>query len=295
MKLGFVVALAAALAGTGCVTGIQKEALKDSLTLYASFDKGLNADYAGGDKTIYGAASGNRMAQAPAGLPEGGAVQVARGVGVTGDALKFTRKSSSVMFFKGPGNFVYQPTNWNGTVSFWLKLDPDRDLQPGYCDPIQLSAGNWHNGVFFAEFSKDETPRHFRFAMRPLEKIYNPKNLGWEAIPAKDRPMVQVEKPPFSREKWTHVAFTFENANTGEKNGVGKLYLDGQPAGAFPNWDLTVQWKQDEVVIIIGASYVGLFDDLALFDRALTAAEVTRLYGDREILKSISAQKISGK
>lgn len=292
MKLGLAVLFVAAALGSGCISGGgQKQALKEALTLYASFDTGLHADLAGGEKTIYGASSGTRMAQAPAGLPEGGAVQLARGEGVTGDALKFTRKSSSVMFFKGPGNFVYQPTNWNGSVSFWLRLDPDRDLQPGYCDPIQLSAGNWHNGVFFAEFSKDETPRHFRFAMRPLEKIYNPKNLGWEAIPVKQRPMVQIEKPPFSREKWTHVAFTFENANTGQTNGTGKLYLNGQPAGSFDNWDLTLNWNQKDVVIIIGASYVGLFDDLSLFNRALTANEVRALYIKRDLLKSIASTK----
>ena len=264
---------------TGCVTGhATKHALRDSLTLYASFDQKLNADVAKGDAKLYGAVSRKTMLPGVIGLPEGGVIEVAKGQGVVGDALRFNKKSESVVFFKGERNVHYSPTNWNGSISFWLKLDPDKDLAPGYCDPIQIAAGSWNNGVFFAEFSKDETPRHFRFALRPLIHIWNPKNVGWEAIPAADRPMVQFEKPPFGRDRWAHVLFTFENANSGQKNGVGKLYLNGEFAGEFRDWDLSVNWKPESILFTIGVYYVGLFDELALFDRALTPAEVKTVY-----------------
>lgn len=250
------------------------DALRESLTLCASFDQGVNADYARGDAQLHGSMGRGKAHVVAPGLPATNTIRIAKGAGKFDDALQFTRKTEALVFYKGPKNVDYRETNWSGTISFWLKLDPEKDLEPGYCDPLQLTAGNWANGVFFAEFSKDETPRHFRFAMRPLERIYNPKNLGWEAIPAAERPMVQIEKPPFSREQWTHVVFTWENANTGSKNGIGRLYLNGAPSGEFKDWDLTVKWNPEQMVLNLGAAYVGLFDDLAIFDRALSASEV---------------------
>ena len=32
----------------------------------------------------------------------------------------------------------YNDRNWSATVSVWLRLDPDKDLEPGYCDPVQI-------------------------------------------------------------------------------------------------------------------------------------------------------------
>ncbi|MBA4147316.1 MAG: LamG domain-containing protein [Verrucomicrobia bacterium] len=278
----------AAVCFSGCASPQPSEQiLRKHLTLYASFDHGLDADYAAGDKQLYGTAHRAKPQLGKPGLPEGDAIQVAKGEGRFGDALRFTKKSDAIVYFKGAKNFDYQATNWNGSFSFWLKLDPDNDLEPGYCDPVQVAAGNWANGVFFAEFSKDETPRHFRFALRPLLPIWNPNNVGWEKIPAKERPMVQIEKTPFSREVWTHVVFTFNNANTGEKNGIGKLFLNGESVGEFRDWDLSVNWQPENILLNIGVFYVGLFDDFALFNRALTDNEVKMIYRQENGLHGI--------
>jgi hypothetical protein len=275
----------------GCASPNSNINLRESLTLYASFDQNLNADVAAGDPRLFGAVHRGKPQNAAPGLPEGDAIQLASGEGVRGNALRFTKKSDAIVFFKNPNNFHYQSNNWSGSISFWLKLDPDKDLQPGYCDPFQVAGGNWGNGVFFAEFSKDETPRKFRFALRPLVSIWNPKNVGWEDIPASDRPMVQIANPPFGRDRWTHVLFTFENANTGSKNGVGTLYLNGEKAGEFRDWELTVNWKPENVVLNIGVFYVGLFDELALFNRALTASEAKAIFAAKQGLRSLIARE----
>ena len=69
--------------------------------------------------------------------------------------------------------------NWSTTVSAWLRLNPDKDLEPGYCDPIQIIGDTSKKGFIFLEFSKDETPRYFRYAIRPLFDIWNPTNVAW--------------------------------------------------------------------------------------------------------------------
>jgi hypothetical protein len=176
----------------------------------------------------------------------------------------------------------YNDQSWNATVSVWLRLDPDKDLEPGYCDPVQIVGDDSKKGFIFMEWSKDETPRYFRYAIRPLFHIWNPDNVQWADIPFEKRPMVQVERAPFSREAWTHAVFTVENVNDKTQPQRGRLYLNGRLQGAIENWDLTFGWDPARVLLVLGAAYVGHLDDLAVFDRALTDGEVQHLYGLKE-------------
>ncbi len=93
----------------------------------------------------------------------------------------------------------YRSEDWSGTISFWMRLDPDKDLQPGYCDPLQVTQFAWNNGSFFVDFDKD-LPRDFRLGVFSDLKFWNPENIDWEKLPVEKRPMVTVKKPPFSRE-----------------------------------------------------------------------------------------------
>src|SRR4029078_11375295 len=137
-------------------------------------------------------------------------------------------------------------------------------------------------GFIFMEWSKDDTPRFFRYAIRPLVSIWNPDNLQWDAIPAEKRPMVQVAKAPFSRDTWTHLVFSLENVNDKSKRQLGRLHMNGKLQGIIDNWDLSMDWDPARVLLVLGASYVGHMDDLAVFDRALTDTEVRALYGLKE-------------
>jgi hypothetical protein len=247
--------------------------LREALTLHAGFERGLKADFSRGDAEAY--------------VSQGGSLQVAQwnedvelaeGAGRHGNALRFTRKSRYWPAFKGENVLGYNADNWSATVSVWLRLDPDKDLEPGYCDPIQIVGNDGNKGFIFLEWSKDETPRFFRYAVRPLVHIWNPDNQPWDAIPVAKRPMVQVAKAPFSRDHWTHVVFTLENVNDKEQPSRGKLFIDGQHQGTIENWDLTFGWDPASVQLVLGAAYVGYMDDLAVFNRALTEAEITQLH-----------------
>ena len=111
-------------------------------------------------------------------------------------------------------------------------------------------------GFIFLEWSKDETPRYFRYAIRPLFHIWNPDNVPWDKIPFEKRPMVQVARAPFAREQWTHVVFTLENINDKRKPPVGKLYLNGKLQGAIEKWNLTFEWDPAKVLLVLGASAI---------------------------------------
>jgi hypothetical protein len=218
-------------------------------------------------------------------------VQLAADAGRFGGALHFPRKGTTRPSFKDDRVLNYNARSWSCTVSVWLRLDPDRDLEPGYCDPVQIIGDDTKKGYIFCEWSKDETPRYFRYAIRPLFPIWNPDNKAWADIPFDKRPMVQVARAPFSREKWTHVVFTVENVNDKTRAPAGRLYLDGKLQGSIEKWDLRFEWDPAKVLLVLGAAYVGHLDDLAVFDRPLTAAEVGRLYGLRAGARELYPEK----
>lgn len=248
--------------------------LKRSLALHASFDDGLRADFSRGDPVCY-----LRQGKSLTPCVTSEDLKLAPGGGRFGGALSFPKKGAVRPQFQGEKVLGYNDKSWSATVSVWLKISPDEDLEPGYCDPVQIVGDDVKKGYIFLEWSKDETPRYFRYAIRPLFPIWNPTNVAWADIPFEKRPMVQVAKAPFSREKWTHVAFTVDKLNNKAAKPSGALYLNGKRQGAIENWDLTFAWDPTQVALVLGAAYVGQIDDLAVFDRALSDAEVQRLFG----------------
>lgn len=248
--------------------------LRKALALHASFESGLDADFSRGSAAA--TVQQGRDAR-PAAL--GDDLRIDPGAGRFGNALHFTRKSNVRPQFHGRDVLNYNGESWSTTVSVWLRLDPDRDLEPGYCDPVQIVGDDTKKGFIFLEWSKDHTPRKFRYAIRPLLEIWNPDNVGWEDIPSEKRPMVEVPRAPFSADAWTHAVFTLEHINDSRQPSRGRLYLNGELQGTIEGWDLRFGWDPEQVRLVLGAAYVGRMDDLAVFNRPLTDAEVKVLYG----------------
>lgn len=256
--------------------------LRQALTFHATFDTGLNADFSRGTKDCLVRTS---QGVVPAAFNE--ELRHAPDAGRFGGALHFTKKGNTRPQFKGAGILGYNTNSWSATVSVWLKLDPDKDLEPGYCDPLQIVGDDTKKGFIFLEWSKDESPRHFRFAIRPLIQLWNPNNLDWAKMTAAQRPAVNLERAPFSREAWTHAVFTLENLNHPAAKPAGRLWLNGQLQGSIENWNLTLGWNPDAVQLVLGASYVGHLDDLAVFNRAFTDAEVKQLHGLKQGVREL--------
>ncbi len=282
---GNVLRLAAALLALqlGCANSEPdapvNESLRSALTFYASFDGDTDAfadaDYAQGNATVHTAPSWSRRSEGAAGLP--GDSLVTRVAGLHGDAVEFVRASPSILYFRGGDNIAYRANSWSGTISFWLSLDPEEDLEPGYSDPIQISPNQWDDAALFVDFTQ-ENPRQFRFAAFADQAIWNPEGRDWAEIAPEERPMVVVDEPPFERGRWTHVVVTFDRFNTGEADGVLSGYLDGELQGTLTGREQTFTWDLDETIVAVGLNYVGRFDELSMYDRALEPAEIEALY-----------------
>ncbi len=249
--------------------------LSKALTFHASFDKGPNADFGLGDTRLYTASSYKTREDAKAGIgnPD---VGIAEDKGRFGNALEFRKKNTMAVYYKAEKNVPYSEHNWSGTVSFWLSLSPDEDLAPGYADPIQVTDKEFNNAALWVDFTRDDKPRHFRLGVFGDLKVWNPNNLPPEKNPDFNNRTIVVTQPPFARGRWTQVVITYAGLNT--EGGNARLYLNGRLQGSANDIREPFTWNVDQAAIRLGVNYVGLWDELAVFNRALTDKEVEALY-----------------
>ena len=247
--------------------------LKSSLAFHASFDDGFDAAFARGDRRIYSAASYKELDQRSPGY-WGEDIEIAYDAGKVGNALKFNVKNTKALFYSGDQNAAFSPDGWTGTVSFWLSLDPATDLEPGFCDPIQVTDSAHNDSAIWVDFTK-ENPRQFRMGVFGDKAAWDPEGTAGGDNPTYLNRLVVVEQPPFAKGKWTHVALVYEGLSAGA--GKATLYLDGEAQETREGIGEAFSWEMATAAIRLGINYVGLFDELAVFDRPLTAEQVREL------------------
>jgi hypothetical protein len=247
--------------------------LADSMIFHASFDKGFDADV-GVDRQVRTADTHNRGKIQVGNLRKD--VTIVKDGGKYGDCLRFSGNAQEVFMYSGL-NMGYQKQDWSGTVSFWLKLDPDKDLKPGFSDPLLITQNKWNDGAFFVDFDK-ELPRTLRLGTFSDFKFWNPKNRPLEKFKENERPMLPVKTPPFSSQRWTHVAFVFQGVNPSDgKSSKATLFLDGKPISSSSK-TLRYTWDDSKAAIMLGVQFIGDFDDLIIFKRPLSPREIATLH-----------------
>ena len=246
-----------------------------TLSFHASFDHGPDADFARGDSRIYTAPKYDQLDQASPGIDDPD-IAIEGNAGRVGSALKFSRSYKRALFYRSEKNLAYSTENWAGTISFWLNLDPEKDLEPGYCDPIQVTDSAYNDAALWVDFSKDP-PREFRLGVFGDLEVWNPRKISPNDNPDFINRLVAVTSPPFQRGSWTHVVMTYAGLNS-EAGGTARLYLDGRLQGATEGIQEPYTWDLPRSTIRLGINYAGLFDELACFDRALSDEEVRILY-----------------
>ena len=251
-----------------CIPGLvlaDVEKPQASILFRASFDKQANADQAQGDAQIYTADSLKRKNVQP-GLA-GDAVRWTADGGRRGGALQFVKATKQLVFFKGGKNIPYGKKQFAGSVSLWMRVSPQLDLPKGYVDPLQITDKKWNDASFFVDFDQADS-RDFRLGAFANLKSWNPSNRKFEEIPVPERPMVVVQEPFFSRDQWTHVAFSWSKLNTDHEGRV-TLYLNGKKQGEIRG-KYEFSWEPENVVIMLGINYIGWIDDVIVLDREVT-------------------------
>ncbi len=260
----------------------QETRLRDHLLFYSSFDEKPTADIATGDAMIYTAENYKKATHAKTGLHDPNVV-LAKNKGLMGDALHFKEAKTSAIFYKAFENVGYSDTAWSGTISFWLRLDPDKELAPHYCDPICITDSKWSDAGLWVDFT-DHKPRRFRMGAMGDIAIWDPNDDSDEAD--WNKRTVTVNLSPFGAARWTHVAIVFSQLNTKTAAEV-RLYLDGAFQGAIKDINDPFTWEAKNGKMMLGLGYIGFMDELSVFDKPLNAEEVNTVFELKKGIKTL--------
>ena len=251
------------------------DTLGDALTFHASFDNGTDADFGLGDKSIYTAPSYDEFQAAEAGIHDPD-IMIAAGEGRFGSGLRFQKKNTTALFYRAERNVAYSDQNWSGTISFWLRLTPEEDLEPGFCDPIQVTDQAYNDSAIWVDFTRDN-PRQFRLGVFGELEAWNPENLPPGENPGFEKRLVIVDSPPFTRDRWTHVLIVHSGLGS-SGGGTASLYVDAELQGRTEEISEPFEWDLSRSAVRLGVNYVGFYDEVALFNRPLSEEEIVALY-----------------
>ena len=238
--------------------------IKKHVTLYASFDTGLDADVSRGDGRATCEAS--VVAHDPDGGRYGGALAFSAADHGWGED-EFT--------FRAKDNFPYSASLFSGTISMWLCGDPDADLSPECpVDPFHVSR-RAADGSFYLDLRKpnDErygSPRHLRFG------IYNDSAENSRFVNGQ---LVVIGDLGWRHDAWHHIVATWRNANSGKADGFAEVYIDGVRRGWMEGYEHRVTWDIEEMTIGLGQRYSGKMDEVLILDTAIGGEEVEALHG----------------
>ncbi|MBA4189662.1 MAG: hypothetical protein C0467_16885 [Planctomycetaceae bacterium] len=264
--------------------------VRKAVTFYASFDESVNADIGGGQltpDTRFNHAT--EKGQYVVGKGIGTKVfTIANSKGIVGGALDTVDvlPNNGRIFYPAKGNIAFKNDGWSGSMSMWCKTDPDKLLKTKFCDPIQITQKGANNGGLWFDFNdaKPRDLRHGAFTMVPEGQ----KGIGEDDPKA---PMVRVPSIGWKADDWHHVVLTFKNLDTGKPDAVTSLYIDGKLIGEVKDRSIAMGWDIEKAGIYIAINYIGLIDELALFDRALTAEEVSLLHKKPDLLAKLKKKR----
>ena len=267
--------------------------IRKAVTFYASFDESLKADVGGqpnpGTRYPHPTEKGQFVFEP--GVDEKG-LKVSKGKGISGGAFEATDvlPRNGRMFYPVKGNLAYKKDGWSGSVSVWCNTDPDKLIKSRFCDPVQITQKGANNGGLWFDFN-DAKPRDLRHGAFPLVPD-GQKGIGEDDPKA---PMVRVPGVGWKAGDWHHVVLTFKNLDTGKPDAVTALYIDGKLIGEVKDRAIAMGWDIDKANVYVSLGYVGLLDELALFDRALTAEEVTALHTKPDLLAPLKKKPLPEK
>jgi hypothetical protein len=261
-----------------------------NVTFYASFDQAVRGDFGGGDLSL--STRFNHPDRKGEFVFEKGfdskVFRIAEERGVHGGALEAidVLPRNGRIYFPARGNLAYNDSGWSGSASVWIKTDPNTMFKSRFCDPLQITQKGASNGAIWFDFN-DAKPRDMRMGTFPA--VAEGRKPVAESDPG--APIVWVKNVGFQASDWHHIAITWDNFDTHKANGRAALYIDGKLIGEVKDKDIAMEWDLDKTGIYIAVSYIGLYDELALFGRALTPAEVARLAGDPALLASLKTAR----
>jgi hypothetical protein len=279
--------------GVLLVTLPRNEELLKAVTFYASFDAAVKADFGGGEllpSTRYNHKTEKGAFVFEKGIPEK-AFRIAEGRGNAGGALEAVDvlPDNGRIYFPGKGNIAVKKGGWSAGLSVWINFDPDTQLKGKFCDPIQITSKSAGNGGLWFDFNDAKPNRNMRMGVFPAVTEARPmikeSREAWS-------PMIWIDAPGFHVGEWHHIVMNWINLDTGKNDGRAELWIDGKRIGEIKDKDfpLTMDWDLDKLGIYFAIGYIGLLDELAIFNRPLTPEEIADLRAHPGMLATLKSK-----
>jgi hypothetical protein len=235
--------------------------LEQHTRLHATFNSGVDADLAKGSSV---AAINSDVVQH---IVEG-----------NNGFLRFSAKdhgwAEDEFTFSAQHNFPYKESAFEGTISLWLRGDPDLDLNDEFpVDPFHISR-HAADGSFYLDLTRPNdwrygSPRKLRFGIygdSPAQDMF----VGGQLLVVGDL--------GWSDTKWHHLAATFQNVNSRNEDGSAALYIDGVQRSTMNGYRHDLTWQTDKMTIGLGQRFVGDIDELLILDKSLSSTDVSALF-----------------
>jgi len=275
---GLPLLLASCSSGKQLVTGpdgppkpADEAALAKSATLYFSFDQGLMPDLARGDPIpavrVLDPKDPKHLSFKIGPPADGFAI---RDQGVSGKCLEVTQDPGGWLGFPARDHLAYAKDGWGGAVSLWVNVDPDKLPKP-WSAPILITDREPDDAALWIGFGPG-SPRELRHGAFPA--LIDDKALSPDDPKA---PVARLANPGFKPGTWHHLVMSWDRFDTGKPDAVSTFYVDGKKVGAVKDRALAMSWEINLAKIYF-ANYLDRLDELAVFERPLTADEVFTLH-----------------
>ena len=224
--------------GILCVTVSGSEPA-DNLKLYVGFENTPNA-------TIKTSGTGLKKSE-----------NIEYAKGKIGKAIKVAARPGKLADLIYKSGNVFAKSEW--TITMWVKLNRSGGSRSKRSRTLfrTYSSGGWQDGTYVAQFNKWGG---FDFMNYDLNKKACSSKTSGKIVP---------------KEKWTHLAFTFNN-------GIKKIYVNGYKANLTQN-DKVENPGSIQRHIRLGSTYPksndyidGLIDEFKLFDKALSSEDILK-------------------
>jgi hypothetical protein len=134
---------------------------------------------------------------------------------------------------------------------------------------------SYDDAAIWVDFT-GENPRTFRLGVLGDKTEWLKDTLNSSRNAEYQRRLVPVKNLPFTNTDWTHIAISYSGLGTAES--IATLYLNGAKMGAIEGVDDPFTWDLEQSNIFIGINFIGLMDELSVYNRSFSAEEVEQLY-----------------
>jgi len=290
LSFGFLLLILALYAPLAPGAGADEVALRNAVLLYASFDDAVRMDFGAGEP-VPGTRSVNPEDKKFVFKPgfDAKCFRIAKGKGISGSCLEVTDlpPQSGRLHFPAKGNVAFaKDKSWGGAFSVWVNTDPNKLLKTPFSDPVLITQKGLNNGSIWTHFN-DAKPRALQAGTYPSIPD------GQKPIDEDDpkAPLTRLKDAGFKAGEWHHIMLSWDRFNSGKNDGTHTLYVDGKKIGELKDYPIAMDWDIDQARIYFAVNFIGLLDELAVFRRPLSEAEVTLLHtkpGVLGVLKGMS-------